>query len=204
MFDRDAPASELLTSALELLVGSGQLRGACAWLLDEDSRQLGLGGGCGTPPVLRRDFDLGEGLVGEVAASGNKRVLGGDELPPVSDPEPNLEVVALPLASSSERLGVLVIGAIGPLGERQHGFIERAAERITLSLYGFRQVERMTRLTEQLHERQAEITRQNVELERANRMKSEFLANMSHELRTPPTTRSSASPKSSRIGWPAS
>ena len=185
VFDREAPSSQLLRQALDLLVASEQLKGACLWLLDDNSQQLVLAEGCGTPPELMRNFAMGEGLVGGVAARGEQQVLSHNELPQAASQDGDVQVVALPLAIQGELLGVLVVGTAGPLQSQHHGFVERAAERIALSLHATRQVERMTTLTEQLNDRQREITRQNAELEHASRMKSEFLANMSHELRTP-------------------
>ena len=48
-----------------------------------------------------------------------------------------------------------------------------------------RRMEELTRLTEELDARSADLERANIELLNANVLKDQFLANMSHELRTP-------------------
>ncbi|SFM96357.1 Signal transduction histidine kinase [Formivibrio citricus] len=135
-------------------------------------------------------FRLGEGLVGEALQTGR--------LLQLANPDGSLlrietglgalmptTVLACPVIYREQRLGVLVLAANRHLTEHDCNFIGRVTGQLGIALNNIKQYNDLQLLSEQLRDKNDEITQKNLQLEEASRMKSEFLANMSHELRTP-------------------
>ncbi|MDA8432278.1 MAG: PAS domain S-box protein, partial [Nitrospiraceae bacterium] len=139
---------------------------------------------------LKKEFRLGEGIVGQSAGDRKTITLAGDERMPLMIeagilPLKPCAVIAVPVLYLDKLMGVLVLASVVPLGDPETGFIRRLAAQLGIALQNLRQYTDLITLSEQLQLRGEEIARTNALLEKANRMKSEFLANMSHELRTP-------------------
>ncbi|MDD1621032.1 MAG: response regulator [Methylococcaceae bacterium] len=144
----------------------------------------------GLPANTPDSFNLGEGLVGEVAQSGRAMYVTNTSsgLLSISTGIGNINPAALvlvPVTYREQRHGVLVLASIAPLSVPDRTFIEHIADQLAVALNNLKQFSDLKYMAQQLRERSKEISHKNLQLEEANRTKSEFLANMSHELRTP-------------------
>src|SRR5262249_15671861 len=168
------------------------------------------------PP--RQSFTLGEGLVGQCAQDRQSVAL--TDLPPeylgissgLGSAAPSF-VVAWPLVSQGEALGVVEFASFRPLAAKETALVEELLPLIAMSMEILarnvrtrelleqtqEQARRLEEQTEELTQSQEELLSEKEELvaqqkelavakqkaEEATEMKSMFLANMSHEIRTP-------------------
>src|SRR5262249_23573204 len=199
----------LLASLLPALGGGV----AGLYTLDASERRLTLiaSYGLGDGNEARRSFALGEGLIGQCAQ--DRRPIGLTDLPPpylgissgLGSAAPSA-VVAWPLVSQDETLGVVEFAAFHRLGSRETALVEELLPTIAMSMEILARNVRTRELLEQTQEQARELEAQTQELlsqkeelvaqqqelavakrkaEEATEMKSMFLANMSHEIRTP-------------------
>jgi signal transduction histidine kinase/DNA-binding response OmpR family regulator/HPt (histidine-containing phosphotransfer) domain-containing protein/HAMP domain-containing protein len=160
--------------------------------------------GLGEGKEARNAFALGEGLVGQCARDRRPIVLTG--LPPeylsissgLGAATPS-SVVAWPLVSQAEILGVIEFASFRPLAAKETALVEELLPIIALSMEILARNVRTRELLEQTQEQARRLEEQTEELvaqqqelnvakrkaEEATEMKSMFLANMSHEIRTP-------------------
>jgi signal transduction histidine kinase len=115
-------------------------------------------------------------------------------------------VVMIPLSVSRRPTGLLVVGALSPLTPEAVTTLSDLASPLALTMARRALIDHTERIARELAQRNEELHQQasalaeqgeelkaqkqelslnNVEVQRADRLKSEFLANMSHELRTP-------------------
>ena len=200
---------------LSYLAGPGNLREVVGAALEEAAQKLGtqvlacyrldkerlslisVRGGEAGPLLL--SGPVGQALAAraplvlrEVPASAGLRLLGASGAPLAG-------LVLVPLAIGDRNNGLLAAGFGAGPAEQQLAFLADLALPLALSVarhalheqterYALQLAQRNEVLREksdELAQKQGELTAKNVEVERANHLKSEFLANMSHELRTP-------------------
>ena len=143
-------------------------------------------------------FKMGEGLVGQAAVE--KRLLVVDGVPAgylrivsgLGGAEPK-SLAILPLVHNDRVVGVLELGALGPVDGRQREFLDRAAAGIAIALHTAlaretlsRALERSRHLTGELQRQQEELRVSNEELvEQARRLQAseEELKGQEEELR---------------------
>jgi signal transduction histidine kinase/CheY-like chemotaxis protein len=116
------------------------------------------------------------------------------------------EIVALPLVSKDDTVGVMELAHTRPFEQREIDELERIAPRLAIGIVAIKghldqkrlseelsdsndelraANEELQTMTEELQSQQKELADTNARLMQVSRTKSDFLANMSHELRTP-------------------
>ncbi|MFZ6731458.1 response regulator [Undibacterium sp. Ji42W] len=136
---------------------------------------------------IPREFELGEGMLGQVALTGKTNSLDASRLSlqtGLGNFSPR-HVLMVPVVYQDHRLAVMVLATTNDIIAGEQAFLERLASQLGVALHNLRQYNDLKLLAEQLRSSSEEIAAKNQQLEQASRMKSEFLANMSHELRTP-------------------
>ena len=191
LYNAENDRQRVLDGTLSLLGENPLFPVGAFYCYDEWAGGLRLDASRAAPADIKRMVRLDEGPLGTAAREGRSLYLEGLEGSGAMNIETGLAtvrpaaVLMCPVQYQSRLLGVLVLGAGRPLGERDREFVERLSAQLAVALNNLNHLEEMSLLTDQLRSRGEDIQRKNAELERANRMKSEFLANMSHELRTP-------------------
>jgi signal transduction histidine kinase/DNA-binding response OmpR family regulator/CHASE3 domain sensor protein len=191
LYNAENDRQRVLDGTLALLGENPLFPVGAFYCYDEWAGGLRLDATRATPADIKRMVRLDEGPVGTAAREGRVLYLDGLQAGGSMNIETGLAtvrpaaVLMCPVQYQSRLLGVLVLGAARPLGERDRDFVARMSAQLAVALNNLSHLEEMSLLTDQLRSRGEDIQRKNAELERANRMKSEFLANMSHELRTP-------------------
>ncbi len=129
-----------------------------------------------------RRFEIGDGLLGQVALDGRPVAL--DDIPERAQLELGLGKLPLgylliyPLIHDGVVVGVLELGGLNSLGEDQRNWLDKAREGLAMTIRLVLDLEERNRVARELAEAKEAA-------EHANQAKSTFLANMSHELRTP-------------------
>ncbi|GAB4475915.1 MAG: hypothetical protein Kow00124_17510 [Anaerolineae bacterium] len=117
----------------------------------------------------------GEGLVGQVAQSGQALVIADAHEPPyeIDGGARTRSALLVPLATRGETVGVLAVESTrtGVFGERELQLLQAASGTLTAIVQNARLLDAINQAYEELQE--------------LDKLKSQFLANMSHELRTP-------------------
>jgi signal transduction histidine kinase/DNA-binding response OmpR family regulator/CHASE3 domain sensor protein len=182
-FDR----RRILDGLLTLLAEQQAFPVSALYAFDEWSGRFRCESAHGLEGAVVREFALGEGLLGQAAASGTTIVLDAAGLTlqtGLADFAP-AQVLMIPVGYQDRRLAVLVLAASSTLNDGERVFLDRLAAQLGVALHNLRQYSDLKLLAEQLRASSEVIAGKNLQVEEASRMKSEFLANMSHELRTP-------------------
>jgi len=155
------------------------------------------GYGLGENASAAETFPAGEGLVGQCVLERKPVTL--THLPPDHlrietglGASPPKQVVALPVVSRDEALGILEIGALHYFDAKEQALLDDLLPVVALSMEilqrNLHTQELLARTQAQAHElelQQKELAIAKEKAEGATEMKSLFLANMSHEIRTP-------------------
>ena len=180
----------LLEKTLSLLADKLSFPCSAIYEYDEWLGKLVLVAGHGIPAEQRREYDFGEGLLGQAVADGKSIVLSNSADFPLQfetglGPIRPAALLLQPIIYQDRRLGGLVLAASEPLAPLAQDFLAKLADQLGIAMQNLKQYSDLKDLSEELRERSKEISSKNRELQDANRLKSDFLANMSHELRTP-------------------
>jgi signal transduction histidine kinase/DNA-binding response OmpR family regulator/HPt (histidine-containing phosphotransfer) domain-containing protein/HAMP domain-containing protein len=212
-----AELGQRVVSGLVPALGGG-VAGLYAFDAPEQRVTLIASYGLGEGKEARQAFALGDGLVGQCARDRRPIALTGLPLEYLSissglgSAAPS-SVVAWPLVSQAEILGVIEFASFRPLAAKETALVEELLPIIAMSMEILarnvrtrelleqtqEQARRLEEQTEELTQSQQELLAQKEELvaqqaelnvakrkaEEATEMKSMFLANMSHEIRTP-------------------
>ncbi|MDQ6959262.1 MAG: PAS domain S-box protein, partial [Mariprofundaceae bacterium] len=190
LFSSTYDQNKALSGLLSILADNHPFPVSAIYTYDEWSGKLALSTSFGAPETLKKEFERGEGLIGQTLLDNKTMMLAEFDEAGLSIEAGVLSfqpacVIVSPIAYQDKVTAVLVLASSKSLTDLDTSFIERLSAQLGVALNALRQHRDLMDLTEQIRRRSEDITQQNAQLEQANRMKSEFLANMSHELRTP-------------------
>ncbi|CAI6054925.1 CHASE3 domain-containing protein [Cohnella sp. JJ-181] len=152
----------------------------------------------------RKEFQIGEGLVGQCAAENRTLIIG--DVPGgyvsiqsgIGEASPAV-LALLPVCFERNIVGVIEIASFSKLDRSDVELLEQLAGMLGVTIQSVKSRMEMEQLytetqaaneelqvqSEELNAQSLELLTMNDELKRSSNFKSEFLANMSHELRTP-------------------
>jgi len=180
----------VLTHLLDILAENNNYLMSAFYGFDEWAGILNCEATHGLNDSVKKQYKLGEGLIGECAKTDRKIILkdvdnddfvvdvGFAKIKPKT-------VIITPVSYQEKRLGVFLMVSREEASSDELSFIDRLCVQTGVALHNLKQYEDMTIMTGKLRDRNEEIELKNKQLDEASKMKSEFLANMSHELRTP-------------------
>lgn len=181
---------QVLRELLELLAKKHGYMVSASYAYEEWSGELVCAAGHSLPPNTPSSCRLGEGLVGEVAQSGQLVCLADPSLALLSivagiGSISPAALLAVPLIFRGQLQGVLVLASLSQLSKQDCNFVGHITSHLSVALNNLKQFSDLQYMVEQLRERSDEMSQKNQQLEEAYRIKNEFFVNMSHELRTP-------------------
>lgn len=195
---RSLELAEMLDAALAEVLSATGLQATSVHLVEED------GGLClvaqqGMPAAMvaaRARVRLGEGTIGQVAATGEAQISTWRHSPEVTEsfdsipPAAEITLIALPLSAKEPALSGVKARAVGVLSVAGYGRLTPTAEQMQLLGAIAQQIAvaiENSRLYRALRQRTEILERAYAELAEADRLKDELIQNVSHELRTPLT-----------------
>jgi len=190
LFSTTSNQNKILHGLLGILAKRHPFPVSAIYTYDEWSGTLQLAASHAAQDTLKKKFDCGEGLIGQMISEQKTIILETHDTSGLSIEAGVMSfapvcIVITPIIYQEKTMAVLVMAASAVMDDMDKTFLDRLATQLGVAMNNLRQHRDLINLTEQLRRRGEEITQQNQQLEQANRMKSEFLANMSHELRTP-------------------
>lgn len=191
VLNEEQEINKALSESLALLASHAGIVPSSVYLVDKWSNDLRFVAGYGVDQALRRNFAIGEGLVGQVGQDHKPVFVATDSYERPFKVDAGVDVLKLrgfhliPLVHKNNFVGVLTLAGSHDDSDQERDFGMRVASIMAVCIENARGFAEQRQLSEQLERHGARIGQQNRELEQANRLKSEFLANMSHELRTP-------------------
>ena len=183
--------SETLQTVLNILAEDHPFPVSAFYRYDEWQGVFLLEAHKGTDDQLERSFHRGEGILGEAAMADSLQRLRQPGATPgflirtgICQFSP-VEIAMLPIRFQDQRFGVIVLGSIRAIGDREASFLEKLSLQLGAALNSFLQKENQQIMASELRSHSGELLQKNQLLRMADQAKSDFLANMSHELRTP-------------------
>src|ERR1700754_1162504 len=165
--------SNLVSNIIEFVTEYSRSRVGALYIMDPVTEMLQLNGSYALASSLRQQLSPGEGLVGQVAASGRRMLL--KDIPPgewvislaSGDIRPR-SIVAFPFFHERKVRGVIELGSLEYYTERDLEFFKNIADNIGIAIHS---IETRIKLQELLEETQAqteELQSQHTELESLN------------------------------------
>lgn len=136
-----------------------------------DGKKLKFSGGYGIESTQIRDFELGEGVLGQAVAE--KRMLILDEIPPMRIvsalvSRPPETVIVVPLFDNEQAVGAMELGSLKPVEPREIQFLSRVEESIAMSIHAAQIRAELDRLLQETQRQAEELQAQEEELRAAN------------------------------------
>jgi signal transduction histidine kinase/DNA-binding response OmpR family regulator/HAMP domain-containing protein len=142
--------------------------------------------------LQQRTYEMGEGLIGQVAESGRVQYLDSGETSGLNwDIDVGIAsikarcVCVLPLTYEGSNLGVMVLGKIKVMSETCQEFLSSSLEPVSIAINSAEDQTRLKKLLSETETKSVELDKAVTVAKEADQAKSDFLANMSHEIRTP-------------------
>ncbi len=187
LFSESFDRNKILNGFLMLLASRHPVPVSALYIFNEWTGKFSCEASHGLGSAMPKEFNLGEGVMGEAARQNKSAVLDSSLLTIETgfiDFIPQ-QVHFIPVIYQDRRIAVLILATTVKLSVLELAFLDRLIVNLGVALDNLRQYSDLKQLTLQLRTSSNEISDKNLQLEDASRMKSEFLANMSHELRTP-------------------
>ncbi|GAC1349180.1 MAG: hypothetical protein NVSMB27_19880 [Ktedonobacteraceae bacterium] len=198
----------LMDEFLDKLLTLLNLSPGVLYLYDPNRQQLNLFAAIGSDRnQIQKEFLLGDGTVGRTALSRKPlyleqpttQELGGTVIKSIMGFIVPTSMYYLPLLRGNDLLGVLAVGSVLPINEKNRNVLNVVISNLTSTIsntLAYQHIQEQARELEirsheqeltnrELTHQRDELTILNAALEEANRARSQFLSTMSHELRTP-------------------
>ncbi len=192
IFNSTIKLSALLQDSIAEMVSVTGSQVGAIFLFDKNRKILRKRAGFAMSDGDSMEFNLGEGLPGQVALNRKKIIAceisrSEDYFRIKSGTGGNLpgSILCVPILLHGEVVGVIEIGCFGSFSVHDLEIVDITVGQLAIAIRNAQAHERALRMRKELQFKSEEMERQNKRLQEATRLKSEFLANMSHELRTP-------------------